>query len=546
MQYHHLYQAAAVLLVSAGPALTIHAQPAATTATATAPKTVATAPTPTSGQAKGCTSIRMEEPTTVTLGKSVVIPLSSPVKLILGNSSDSSSISKTTNVANQGGSSTATTTTTFGTMNNGMGDIEVRLLSPKDLFFRGRKSGSMNVILQNAQGTCFIKDVIVTIDPGPLQAKLGELMPEERGIRVQGADNALVLSGEISNPLRLDDVMTLAAAYSDSKKIVNLLRTTSPHQVMLEVKIAEVSKTLLDKLGSSISGNRVTSNGMNTYSIVSNFLSGGGGLLSAMRIGKGALSIDGQKDDGLVRVLAEPNIMAVSGQQASFLSGGKIFIPVAQTGTLGTPVLTLEEKEFGIGVKFTPTVLGNSRVNLKLVSEVSDLQQVGSPFTSINGFTSVIPSLTVRRADTTVQLNDGQSLVIAGLIKNNITEAVKRFPGLGEVPILGTLARSTEFQTDQTELMFVITPRLVQALADAPRVPTDNHAVPSRAERYLNGALESSTPPPEPQPAPAPAPAALPAAAPAPVPATPPVQLKPLPPAAPPPAGRSTSQYSPA
>ena len=188
--------------------------------------------------------------------------------------------------------------------------------------------------------------------------------------------------------------------------------------------------------------------------------------------------------------------MASSGQQASFLSGGKILIPVAQSNTNGVPVMTLEEKEFGIGVKFTPTVLGNARVNLKLVSEVSDLSQTGSPFTSINGVTSVIPSLSVRRADTTVQLNDGQSLVIAGLIKNNITEAVKRFPGLGEIPILGALARSTEFQTDQTELMFVITPRLVQALVESPRVPTDNHAVPSRAEVYLNGALESATPAP--------------------------------------------------
>jgi Flp pilus assembly secretin CpaC len=110
-----------------------------------------------------------------------------------------------------------------------------------------------------------------------------------------------------------------------------------------------------------------------------------------MRIGKGSISIDGQKDDGLVRILAEPNIMAISGQQASFLSGGKIFIPVAQTNTNGVPVMTLEEKEFGIGVKFTPTVLGNSRVNLKLVSEVSDLSQTGSPFTAINGVTSVIP-----------------------------------------------------------------------------------------------------------------------------------------------------------
>lgn len=493
-----------MLLASSTPVL---AQPAGTSAQ---PGTLAMA-APTAPRntlpARNCTAIRTEDPTTVTLGKSVVIPLSSPMARIL--------VSGQTPGAGQTAAPMAANSQPQ--MQNGMGDIEVQLLSPRDLFFRGRKSGSMNVILQNAQGACFIKDVIVTMDPGPLQTKLTELMPEERGIRVQGADNALVLSGEISNPLRLDDVVTLAGAYSDSKKIVNLLRTTSPHQVMLEVKIAEVSKTLLDKLGSSLAGQRITSNGMNTFSIASNFLSGGGGLLNAMRIGKGSISIDGQKDDGLVRILAEPNIMAISGQQASFLSGGKIFIPVAQSNTNGVPVMTLEEKEFGIGVKFTPTVLGSSRVNLKLVSEVSDLSQTGSPFTAINGVTSIIPSLSVRRADTTVQLNDGQSLVIAGLIKNNITEAVKRFPGLGEIPVLGALARSTEFQTDQTELMFIITPRLVQALAEAPRVPTDNHVPPSRAERYLNGALESSTPAAQSTPAAAmPAATSIPVQAPAP------------------------------
>lgn len=542
MQYHHLYTAANMLLASAATALAANAQSVSTPPQqAVAMAAPAAAPAPaaahatarTTMPARNCTSIRTEEPATVTLGKSVVIPLASPMARIL--------------VSGQTPGASPAAMPAGGQMpmqaQSGIADIEVQLLSPRDLFFRGRKAGAMNVILQNAQGICFIKDVVVTMDPGPLQAKLSELMPEERGIRVQGADNALVLSGEISNPLRLDDVLTLASAYGDSKKIVNLMRTTSPHQVMLEVKIAEVSKTLLDKLGASFAKQAV--NGSNTYSIISNFLSGGGGVLSALRIGKASLSIDGQKDDGLVRILAEPNIMAISGQQASFLSGGKIFIPVAQSNSNGVPVMTLEEKEFGIGVKFTPTVLGNSRVNLKLVSEVSDLSQTGSPFTAINGVTSVIPSLTVRRADTTVQLNDGQSLVIAGLIKNNLTEAVKRFPGLGEIPVLGALARSTEFQTDQTELMFVITPRMVQALAEAPRVPTDNHVVPSRAEVYMNGSLESATPPrtpatapatqaAPPQPAPVPAPASM-----APAPIAPVAPEAPAPAVTPPPAAAS-------
>ncbi|WP_367379782.1 type II and III secretion system protein family protein [Collimonas arenae] len=361
----------------------------------------------------------------------------------------------------------------------------------------------MNVVLQSSDGRCVIKDIIVTVDPGSLQAKLNELMPEETGIKVRGAENALVLTGQVSDAVKLDEAMNLATAYGDGKKVVNMLRIMTPQQVMLEVKIAEVSKTLLDQLGSSVNLTRSSGGGTNTFSLLSSFLSNGGGLLQALKIGKTAVNLDGQKNDGLVRVLAEPNIMAISGQQASFLSGGKIFIPVSQTNNVGIPTITLEEKEFGIGVKFMPTVLDGTRINLKMVSEVSDLSQVGSPFTTVGGVTAVLPSLTVRRADTTVQLNDGQSFAIAGLIKNNVTESIKRYPGLGEVPVLGALFRSSEFQTDQTELLFVITPHLVKPLAEVPVLPTDNHVSPGRVGVYINGNLEGSGPAPAPKAAPA-------------------------------------------
>jgi pilus assembly protein CpaC len=206
--------------------------------------------------------------------------------------------------------------------------------------------------------------------------------------------------------------------------------------------------------------------------------------------GASLLGIDAEKKDGLVRVLAEPNIMAISGQSASFLSGGKIFIPVAQTPQgLGTTI-TLEEKEFGVGLKFSPTVLDGSRVNLKLVSEVSELSQTGSPFTTVGNVTSILPSLTTRRVDTTVQLNDGQSFAVAGLIRNNVTETLKKFPGLGDVPILGMLFRSSEFQKDQTELVFIVTPRLVKPTATTAALPTDVHVEPSRTDALIMGASE--------------------------------------------------------
>jgi len=496
----------ATLATVPAPATAAEAAAATASTVAAVPATAIVAVPPavagsTANGTRRCTAIIPDDqPTQAVLGKSVVIPLKTRVVRIVvsGQPPARAPVPAAAAAAVPAGMQPVAAPPANANGGDGVADVDVTLLSPTDLFFRGRQAGSMNVVLQSADGTCFIKDVVVTIDPMALQAKLAELMPEERRIQVRSAEKSIVLTGEISDALKLDDVMSLASAYgADGKKVVNLLRVATPQQVMLEVKIAEVSKTLLDRLGSRVGIARTGNGGLNNYSLISNFLSTGAGLAQALRVGRTSLTIDGQKDDGLVRILAEPNIMAISGQQASFLSGGKIFIPVAQNAAGGGGTnITLEEKEFGIGVKFTPTVLNGDRVNLKLVSEVSDLTQTGSPFTTVSGVTAVLPSLTVRRADTTVQLNDGQSFVIAGLIKSNVNETIKRYPGLGEVPVMGALFRSTEFQNEQTELMFVITPRMVKPLAEAPRVPTDNHVVPSRAEVYLNGALESSTPAP--------------------------------------------------
>jgi len=214
-----------------------------------------------------------------------------------------------------------------------------------------------------------------------------------------------------------------------------------------------------------------------------------------------AVDIDGFRDktnDGLVRILAEPNIMAISGQEASFLAGGKIFIPVARDNNqTGGTTITLEEKEFGVGLKFKPTVLEGGRIHLKVAPEVSELNAQGNPFTTVGGVTSVLPSFTVRRAETTLQLHDGQSFMIAGLVKNDVAESVNRIPGLGELPIIGALFRSSEFQKDKTELMFVITPRLVKPLPPDYALPTDAFVEPSRAEFFLGGKMEG-TPPPAP------------------------------------------------
>jgi pilus assembly protein CpaC len=261
---------------------------------------------------------------------------------------------------------------------------------------------------------------------------------------------------------------------------------------MLEVKVAEISKTLLDKLGVGLSLSRQTSSGSWTYGLISGFLTDSAGKLLGIRANGNYVQIDAEKADGLIKILAEPTIVAISGQEASFLAGGKVFLPVATPSTVGLSTITLQEQDFGVGLKFTPTVLDGGRINLQVAPEVSEPVRGGSVFTTVGGATAVLPTFTTRRAQTTVQLFDGQSLAIAGLIKNNLGESIKRFPVLGEVPILGALFRSNEFATERSELVFVITPRLVQPLGANPALPTDSFVPPSRTEFFLGGKLEGS------------------------------------------------------
>jgi pilus assembly protein CpaC len=323
------------------------------------------------------------------------------------------------------------------------------------------------------------------------------MMPNEKEIVVRMASDSVVLSGIVTDATKVEKAMTLADAFTGKeKKAINMLQVASPQQVMLEVKMAEVSKTLLDKLGASFSAQRL--NGSAAYSIAAGFLSlekspfsaGGAGGALKFTNGNTTINIDGQDTDGIVKILAEPNIIAISGQEGSFLAGGRIFIPVPQASGTGGSSIALQEQEFGVGLKFTPTVLEDGLINLKVSPEVSELAKEGVNVTSGSG-TSIFPSITTRRVSTTVQLHDGQSFAIAGLIKNNVTESIARFPVLGQIPILGALFRSSSFANDKTELLFVITPRLVKPLPANYVLPTDNFNPPSKADFLLNGELEA-------------------------------------------------------
>lgn len=424
--------------------------------------------------------------------------------------------------------------------------VQAKLISPKTLYLLGVNIGTTNMIIRSAQGTCTVIDVTVNMDPDALRETLTALMPDEKNIQVSAAADSLILSGTVEDAITANRVEEIAHAYvrrqaaksaqefgtdsasgsqgatvvsfnqgqagqsaqgtaARSPRVINLLSVGSQQQVMLEVKVAEVSKTLLDKLGASLSFSQTS--GSWTYRLLTDFLSTAGsatgGAISGFKSADKNFILDAEKRDGLIKILAEPSIMAISGQEGSFLAGGTIFIPVAQNNNNGIPTVTLEEKEFGVGVKFTPTVLGGGRINLRVAPEVSELNRegVGITATGVSG-TAILPSFTTRRASTTVQLMDGQSFAIGGLIKNNTTTNIKAFPILGEIPILGALFRSTDFQKDKTELIFVVTPHLVKPLPNigAVRLPTDRYVDPSRSDLFLNGKMEGALPPDAPPP----------------------------------------------
>jgi pilus assembly protein CpaC len=393
--------------------------------------------------------------------------------------------------------------------------LQAMLVAPDTLYVVGVDIGSSNMIVQGRSGLCNVIEVVVGIDPTALQQSLAALMPEQKDVRVSAAGDTLVLSGTVSDAQAAARVLELAAAFvrrparaldtgkgdkedaapaqssaaqpaQASTRIVNFLNVSAPQQVMLEVKIAEVSKSLLDKLEAGLS--LKFGGGSWASALTSDFLSGSlKGLLGVGRPDGNSLGLAAEKQDGLVRILAEPTVMAISGQEGSFLAGGKIFIPVAQDNNK----VTLEEKEFGVGLRFTPTVLAGGRINLRVAPEVSELSREGIGISAVGvSGAALLPLITTRRAATTVELFDGQSFAIGGLIKNTQTSNINGLPILGELPVLGALFRSTDFQHDRTELLFVVTPRLVQPLPAGYALPTDSVTTPSRSRLFLGGQME--------------------------------------------------------
>ena len=406
--------------------------------------------------------------------------------------------------------------TDFRTTRVSVGDpgiLDITVLAPTELQLVPKKIGSTNVVLWSGSGEpARLLDVNVGSSFRPIESRIRSVLGVE-GVRVESAGEAVVLTGSVPSPVHVERALAVARAFFPEKaeaRVVNALEVGGNQQVMIEVIIAEMQRSLSRNM--SVNWGTIVQTGGSFFALDS-FLGGLTAIdqrttslnpanilteleftdridLAGTFIDEGDFLLDmfveAAQERGLAKVLAKPTLLARSGQTASFLAGGEIPIPVAQGGAFGS--ITIEFKEFGVGVLFAPTVLGPDRIHLEVSPEVSEPDfTIG---TISGGF--VTPGFVTRRASTSVELADGQSFAIAGLLQDNVREAVEKYPLLGDIPVLGALFRSVRFQRNETELVLIVTPHLVEPMAPGDiRLPTDSFVPPDDFEFYLLGALEA-------------------------------------------------------
>jgi pilus assembly protein CpaC len=366
------------------------------------------------------------------------------------------------------------------------------------LFLFGKAPGSTSVIaLSAANQPLATYRVTVTQPISSLRQRLSTELPDHR-ITVDSTPTSLILSGEVASPVQAQRAVEMAKTYLGKEQtVVNRLGIAVGTQVNLRVRVAEVSRTVTKELGfnweSLFNIGAFTlgiATGRDAITAAGTILRGDNGsatLPFGYRSNDADINvvIDALATDGLISVLAEPNLVALSGEAASFLAGGEFPIPIARDDE----ELTIEFKKFGVSLDFVPTVLSGNRINMKVRPEVSELSETGA--IEINGLR--IPALSVRRAETTVELGSGQSFAIAGLLQNTSRTGVDKVPGLGDVPVLGTLFRSSRFQRNETELVIVITPYIVRPVSQAAGIAVPNDAVQpaSDLERIFLGRINT-------------------------------------------------------
>jgi pilus assembly protein CpaC len=373
--------------------------------------------------------------------------------------------------------------------------VDAVALTDRSFYVLGKSAGTTNISVYgtNAQLLAVI-DVVVGTDVGGVKAAIHELMPKET-VEVRGVNDSIALSGVMSSPAKVLQAIEIAQKFATKEKIINDLRIKGTQQVMLQVKVAEMSRTVSKALGfkpfvSPTNGN-LKSTGFALSSLdptdLTRFAVAAGQVVSGNFVL--SLALDALESKGAVKVLAEPNLVAMSGDTASFLAGGEFPIPVAQTNGLGgLPTITIEFKAFGVSLAFTPTVVDGDLINLIVAPEVSQLDKTNS--FNVNGL--IIPGISTRRAKTTVELRDGQSFAVAGLLQSDFTDQVRGIPFVSDIPILGALLRSPQYQRSETELVIIVTPKLVQpAPAGTLIAPTDSFVPPSDAQLFIMGRTEN-------------------------------------------------------
>ena len=379
---------------------------------------------------------------------------------------------------------------------------DVQVKSPSLVYVLGKSLGETTLIaVDDHDATVANVSISVGYNLSQLRQELQHLVPDG-DIQVTMANKAVVLSGAVGSAGEAQTARTIAARYvPDPDNLVNLLRVDAPNQVNLRVRVVEVSRDIIKAFGinwnalgttgtwalggiTGVGGLTPTGFASLTTQAATQVpgLAGLNNIIAAYKAGSTSINavIDALDSEGLVTVLAEPNITAVSGASANFLAGGEYPIPVPQ----GLGQITIDFKKYGVSLDSVATITDGGRIHLTVRPEVSQLSTQGQII--LSGVT--VPALTTRRAETTVDLASGQSLAIAGLLSNSVRQDIQKTPGLGNIKLFGALFRSTRFERAETELLIIVTPYLVRPSSHRLAVPTDGYIAPTDADRIVNGA----------------------------------------------------------
>lgn len=390
---------------------------------------------------------------------------------------------------------------------------DVQVKSPTLAYIFGKKQGQTSVYaISEDDEVVFDSEVSVNHNLGQFETAIKTVMPDTR-INVESYEGILILTGHVDNPEQAEEARRMAAEFiGEESTIINKLNIATPVQVNLRVRIAEIGRETMKQFGFNwenlLSTNGGTliglSQGVDFYSqvpspvdptqLVNNYIVEGNNLFGTLPVGNLDVNflVDALEEEGLISVLAEPNLTALSGEEASFLAGGEYPVPVFQRDGI-----SIQYKEFGVALNFTPVVLDSGRINIYLRPEVSQITSSGA--ITVEGLN--IPALSTRRVETTVELGSGQSFAVAGLIQNNGVHDLTKFPWLADIPVIGALFRSSQFTRQESELVVIVTPYIVEPTSeDQMQLPTDNFKYPNDRERYLEGQSYASTPPVTPQP----------------------------------------------